>query len=123
VRGSVWQCTRQCVAVHLVVYESARGSVRLCYNTAVCCSAAVCSSAVVTVRQCGSVRLCGMARVCGSTVVYNVAAVCGSVRVSVRQCVAVCGSARSIVWWQCALRLHVQKFAHNVYFILLYPSL
>ena len=35
-RGSVWQCTRQCVAVRLVVYESARSSVRLCDSVAVC---------------------------------------------------------------------------------------
>jgi hypothetical protein len=35
-RGSVWQCTRQCVAVRLVVYESARGNVKLCDSVAVC---------------------------------------------------------------------------------------
>jgi len=53
-RGSVWQCTRQCVAVRLVVYESARGSVRLCDIVAVCCSAAVCGCAAG--RACVAVR-------------------------------------------------------------------
>ena len=58
---------------------------------------------------------------CGSAVVCSSAAVCGSVCGSVRQCVAVCGSVRGIVWWQCALRKHIHKVAHNLHFILLYP--
>jgi hypothetical protein len=116
---SVWECTRQCVAVRLVVYwqckalgsalESVRGSVRLCGSEAVCCSAAVCG--------CAARR----ARVCGSAVVCSSAAVCGSAHGSVRQCVAVCGSVCGIVWWQCALREHIHKVAHNLYFTLLYP--
>ena len=92
---------QQCAAVHLLVYDSARGSVRLCGNAAVCGSAAVCSSAVV----CDSAAVCGSVRQC--------VAVCGSVwqyaRGSMRQkCVAVCGSVRGIVW-QCALRIYTQS--------------
>jgi hypothetical protein len=34
--SSVWQCARQCAAVRLVVYGSARGSVRLSGSAAVC---------------------------------------------------------------------------------------
>ena len=45
--GSVWQCTRQCVAVRLVVYESVRGSVRLCDSVAVCGCAAGCACVAV----------------------------------------------------------------------------
>ena len=48
VRDSVWQCTWQCVAVRLVVYESARGSVRLRDSVAVCGCAA--GRACVAVR-------------------------------------------------------------------------
>jgi hypothetical protein len=47
-RGSVWRCTRQCVTVRLIVYESARGSVRLCDSVAVCGCAA--GRACVAVR-------------------------------------------------------------------------
>jgi hypothetical protein len=42
-------------------------------------------------------QLCGRERVCGSAVVFSSA--------------AACGSARGIVWWQCALRIHIHKVA------------
>jgi hypothetical protein len=76
------------------------------------------ASGCATVWQCDAVQQCAAvrrARVCGSAEVCSSAAVCGSVRGSVRQCVAVCDSVRGIVWWQCALRKHVHKVAHNIY--------
>jgi hypothetical protein len=54
---------QQCAAIQLVVYDSARGSVRLCDRVAVCGS--VCEA----VRQCAAMQLCAAVRV----------AVCGSV--------------------------------------------
>jgi hypothetical protein len=73
--GSVWQCARrQCAAVRLVVYGSARGSVRL-YG-----SAAVCGS----VRQCAWLLI-----ICNSA--------CGGVRQCVGLCVAVSGSKHGSV--------------------------
>jgi hypothetical protein len=68
------QCAQHCAAVHLVVYASARGSVRLSGSVAVCGS----------VRQCA--RLSGNAAVCGNAI--------GSVWQCARQCAR---SARSIV--------------------------
>ena len=80
--GSVWQCARrQCAAVRLVVYGSARGSVRLSG------SAAVCSS----VRQCARLLVCDSAR--------------GGVRQCVGLCVAVFGSKHGSVRAVRAVRL------------------
>jgi hypothetical protein len=125
--GSVRHCERQCVAVRavvcalsarygaaarLVVYCSARDSMRLSS------SAAVCGSALGSVWQCprrccpavrGSVRQC--AAVCGS--VRQCAVVCGSVRQCVCGSAAVCGSvavAGSVcqcAWLSAAVRVAV----------------
>jgi uncharacterized membrane protein len=83
-RGSVWQCTRQCVAVRLIVYVSACGSVRLRDRAAVCSSAAVVCSSAAAVCGCAAGRACMAVRLCAA----------------VRQCVAV----RAALWgsvWQC----------------------
>ena len=62
--GSVRQCTRQCAAARLVVYGSARGSVRLCTAVLQCAASAA---------VCGSIAVCGTAAVCGSAVVRQCA--------------------------------------------------
>ena len=80
------QCARKGAAVRLVVYGSARGSVRLSGSTAVC------DSALGSVSQCAQ-QCCAAVRQC--------AAVCGRasgyVRQFVRQFAAVCGSAHGSV--------------------------
>jgi hypothetical protein len=86
------QCVRQYVAVRLVVYGSARGSVRLSGSAAVCGS----------VR--GSVRLC--------------VAVCGSARGSVWQYTRQCVAVRTVMCAQCArqcvaVRVEVCGSAHG----------
>jgi hypothetical protein len=109
-----------CAAVRLVVFGSARGSVRQCPAVRVAVYSSVRGSLCeVYVRQCaavcGSVRQCAAVcgSVCGCVRQWMRVAVCGSgwqrvtvrVAVSGSGCVAVCGSSvRGRVWesaWQC----------------------
>jgi hypothetical protein len=115
--GSARQCERQCVevrtvvcarcarqraVVRLVVFGSARGSVRLSGSAAVCGSVSVgvwqCARSCIAVRQCVAVHVA--ARGSAAVRVWQ----CGSACVAVRQCMcgsaAVCGSAEVRVW-QC----------------------
>jgi len=93
--------------VRLVVYASARGSVRLrqCGSVQQCGSAAVCGS--VAVRQCVVVRVevCGTAsgslRQCYGAAMYGSVRQCAAVRA------AVCGSARSSVCLFKFIRLNI----------------
>ena len=111
--GSVWQCARrQCAAVRLVVYGSARGSVRLSGSAAVCSSVRQCARLLV----CDSVR--GGVRQCVGLCVAMFGSKHGSVRAMHAVQLLVCGSAWQCVAvpahgavsvWQCALRIYTQS--------------
>ena len=127
----MWQCARQYAAVRLVVYGSARGSVRLSGNVQQC--AAV--RAATCVRQCAQLLVCdsarGGVRQCVDLCVAMFGSKHGSVRAmravcavvccsaigSVRHCVTVCGSASARRSGCVAVRstYNIHKVVHNIY--------